>query len=84
MRRQDARWDRFGPTRIRSSADAGCGVRDDGTRICVFVASGLGSVAHVKTLHTAFRVADLAASLDFYLALGYDDVGRVDVGGGAT
>jgi lactoylglutathione lyase len=50
----------------------------------ILVASGLGSVAHVKTLHTAFRIADLAASLDFYLALGYDEVGRVDVGGGAT
>jgi lactoylglutathione lyase len=37
----------------------------------------------VKTLHTAFRVADLAASLDFYWALGYDEVGHVDVGGGA-
>lgn len=43
----------------------------------------VGSVALVKTLHTAFRVADLAASLDFYSALGYDEVGHVDVGGGA-
>jgi lactoylglutathione lyase len=36
----------------------------------------------VKTLHTAFRVTDLAASLDFYATLGYDEVGRIDVGGG--
>ena len=38
----------------------------------------------MKTLHTALRVADLAGSLDFYSALGYDQVGRVDVGDGAT
>jgi lactoylglutathione lyase len=39
----------------------------------------------VKTLHTAYRVSHLARSLDFYLALGYEEVGRV-VGGapGAT
>jgi lactoylglutathione lyase len=38
----------------------------------------------VKTLHPAFRVTDLAASLAFYDALGYREVGRVDVGGGTT
>lgn len=32
----------------------------------------------MKTLHTAYRVTDLAASLDFYTALGYGQVGRVD------
>ena len=37
----------------------------------------------MKTLHTAYRVTDLAASLEFYLALGYGEVGRVDTGDGA-
>ncbi|MEO3826679.1 VOC family protein [Actinomadura sp. B10D3] len=36
----------------------------------------------MRTLHPAYRVADLPASLDFYTALGYQLVGRVDVGGG--
>ena len=31
----------------------------------------------VKTLHTAYRVSDLPRSLDFYRALGYEEVGRV-------
>jgi catechol 2,3-dioxygenase-like lactoylglutathione lyase family enzyme len=34
-------------------------------------------VRYVKTLHTAFRVTDLVASLDFYFALGYEEVGRI-------
>ncbi|MGH3742814.1 MAG: VOC family protein [Micromonosporaceae bacterium] len=38
----------------------------------------------MKTLHTAYRVTDLAVSLGFYTALGYDQVGRIDIGGGAT
>jgi lactoylglutathione lyase len=38
----------------------------------------------MKTLHTAYRVTDLDASLRFYTALGYDKVGRVDLEGGAT
>jgi lactoylglutathione lyase len=38
----------------------------------------------VKTLHTAYRVTDLAASLGFYAALGYREVGRVGMGGGAS
>jgi lactoylglutathione lyase len=38
----------------------------------------------VKTLHTAYRVTDLAVSLNFYLALGYREVGRVDLGEGAS
>jgi lactoylglutathione lyase len=36
----------------------------------------------LRTLHPAYRVTDLAASLDFYKALGYVDVGHVDVGDG--
>jgi lactoylglutathione lyase len=36
----------------------------------------------MRTLHPAFRVADLSVSLDFYTTLGYELVGRVDVGGG--
>lgn len=38
----------------------------------------------MRTLHTAYRVTDLAASLDFYTALGYDQVGCVDIGGGTS
>jgi lactoylglutathione lyase len=38
----------------------------------------------VKTLHTAYRVTDLAVSLDFYSALGYREVGRVSMGEGAS
>jgi len=38
----------------------------------------------VKTLHTAYRVTDLAVSLEFYCALGYQEVGRVSLGDGAT
>ncbi|MGH7777713.1 MAG: VOC family protein [Candidatus Dormibacterales bacterium] len=38
----------------------------------------------MKTLHPAYRVSDLAASLDFYTAVGYGEVGRVDTGGGGS
>ena len=38
----------------------------------------------MKTLHTAYRVTDLAVSLDFYSALGYREVGSVGVGEGAS
>lgn len=44
----------------------------------------MGTVRRVKTLHPAYRVTDLAASLDFYTALGYGEVGRVDLGDGAS
>ena len=42
------------------------------------------TVRRVKTLHTAYRVTDLAVSLEFYSALGYQEVGRISLGGGAT
>lgn len=38
----------------------------------------------MKTLHTAYRVTDLVASLEFYTALGYREVGRVGLDDGAT
>jgi lactoylglutathione lyase len=38
----------------------------------------------MKTLHTAYRVTDLAASLGFYSELGYREVGRVGTGDGAS
>jgi lactoylglutathione lyase len=38
----------------------------------------------VKTLHTAYRVTDLAASLAFYNALGYEEVGHIDGGDGPS
>jgi lactoylglutathione lyase len=37
----------------------------------------------MKTLHTAYRVTDLAVSLNFYSALGYEEVGR-SLSDGAT
>ena len=43
-----------------------------------------GTVGRVKTLHTAYRVTDLTGSLDFYIALGYGQVGRVAIGDGAS
>ena len=44
----------------------------------------VGTVGRVRTLHTAYRVTDLAVSLDFYAALGYARIGRVDIGDGAS
>jgi lactoylglutathione lyase len=38
----------------------------------------------MKTLHPAYRVTDLDISLGFYTALGYQMLGRVDLGDGAT
>jgi lactoylglutathione lyase len=38
----------------------------------------------MKTIIVAFRVSDLAASVDFYTTVGYEVVGRGDVGGGVT
>jgi lactoylglutathione lyase len=37
----------------------------------------------VKTLFVSYRVTDLDRSLGFYTALGYVELGRVDVGDGA-
>ena len=34
----------------------------------------------MRTLHPAYRVTDLAASLDFYTAVGYEQIGRVEMG----
>ena len=41
------------------------------------------TVGCVKTLLPAYRVTDLAASLEFYTALGYGEVGRVEISPGA-
>jgi lactoylglutathione lyase len=38
----------------------------------------------MRTLHPAYRVTDLGASVVFYAALGYGQVGRVDLGEGAS
>ena len=38
----------------------------------------------MRTLHPSFRVSDLDLSLGFYTALGYEQVGRVDLGAGAS
>jgi len=37
----------------------------------------------MKTLHTAYRVSDLVRSLDFYDKIGYQEIGRVTLAGGA-
>ena len=38
----------------------------------------------MRTLHTSYRVSNLDDSLGFYTALGYEQVGRVDMGAGAS
>jgi lactoylglutathione lyase len=38
----------------------------------------------MRTLHPAYRITDLAASLAFYGAIGFEQVGRVDLGDGVT
>jgi lactoylglutathione lyase len=38
----------------------------------------------MRTLHCAYRVTDLALSLEFYKALGYREVGRVDIDEGTS
>jgi len=38
----------------------------------------------MRTLHPAYRVTDLDASVGFYTTLGYGQVGRVELGDGAT
>src|SRR6202022_2540468 len=38
----------------------------------------------MRTLHPAYRVTDLATSLAFYGAIGFEQVGRVDLGDGVT
>jgi lactoylglutathione lyase len=38
----------------------------------------------MRTLHPAYRVTDLDASAVFYMALGYGQVGCVDLGDGAS
>ena len=38
----------------------------------------------MKTLHTAYRVTDLAAARGFYRALGYEEIGTVELDAGAT
>src|SRR5260370_9245611 len=38
----------------------------------------------MRTLHPAYRITDLAASMAFYGAIGFEQVGRVDLGDGGT
>lgn len=38
----------------------------------------------MRTLHLAYRVTDLATSLEFYTALGYAEIGRVALEEGAS
>ncbi len=38
----------------------------------------------VRTLHTSYRVSEREVSLAFYTALGYQQVGKVDLGAGAS
>jgi lactoylglutathione lyase len=38
----------------------------------------------MRTLHTAYRVSDLSASLEFYFGVGFEEVGRVSLPGDAS
>lgn len=38
----------------------------------------------MRTLHTSYRISKLAVSLAFYTALGYEQVGCVDLGAGVS
>jgi lactoylglutathione lyase len=38
----------------------------------------------MKTLHPAYRVSDLARSMDFYQTVGFQEIGRVEIAGGVT
>jgi lactoylglutathione lyase len=38
----------------------------------------------MKTLHTAYRVRDLARSVDFYRTVGFREIGRVTTGDGSV
>jgi len=42
------------------------------------------SPCQLRTLHTSYRVSKLDVSLAFYRALGYEQVGRVDLGAGVS
>ena len=42
------------------------------------------TVRRVKRSSTAYRVTDLAVSLDFYCARGYQEAGRINLGDGTT
>lgn len=41
-------------------------------------------MSRTRTLHTAYRVSDLDTSLVFYASLGYEVIGRVDLGDDST
>src|SRR5258706_4183622 len=47
-------------------------------------ASFLQANLTMRTLHTSYGVSDLDVSIAFYTALGYERVGRVDLGAGAS
>ena len=38
----------------------------------------------MKTLHPAYRIRDLARSMDFYEKVGFREIGRVEIGAGMT
>jgi lactoylglutathione lyase len=72
--------------RSRSPRVASAGATK-GSGSCCRSAPTLGSrptFRRMKTLHTAYRVTDLPVSLDFYTALGYQEVARVSLSDEAT
>src|SRR5438034_5604874 len=80
------RADRPQPEQLALVAGAPSSLAEDATRQldAAREASFLPGDLTMRTLHTSYRVSNLAASLDFYTALGYEQVGRVDLGANAS
>src|SRR5438876_2852590 len=80
------RADRPQPEQLALVAGAPSSLAEEATRQpdAAGTASFLPGDLTMRTLHTSYRVSNLAASLGFYTALGYEQVGRVDLGANAS
>jgi len=80
------RADRPQPEQLALVAGAPSSLAEEATRQpdAAGKASFLPGDLTMRTLHTSYRVSNLAASLGFYTALGYEQVGRVDLGANAS
>jgi len=80
------RADRPQPEQLALVAGAPSSLAEEATRQvdAAGEASFLPGDLTMRTLHTSYRVSNLAASLGFYTALGYEQVGRVDLGANAS
>src|SRR5207244_12822863 len=76
------RADRPQPEQLALVAGAPSSLAEEATRQpdAAGKASFLPGDLTMRTLHTSYRVSNLAASLGFYTALGYEQVGRVGLG----